>query len=472
MKRYIPIFLQLLLASTLWAQNTDPVIMTVGGSEIKKSEFEYFYRKNYTDDPGQKNDLNTYADLYLNFKLKVQAAIDEGIDKQKSFINEFKEYRDLQAEDYLCDSAFLEETARQTFRMSADEVGPDGIVEVYILSVHMSEPTQRGFDAAVQKIDSIYGLLLEGEDFRELAAKHSDDGAARNGGYIGWASRGQLPKEIADAAFDLKDDGSFSTPLRYEDYFVIIKVGGHQDFGRYEDHRSSIYEWMKKQEGIIKDAKLAQARKMSEKYGWNLSAEEALLREDSLLETLFPDFGNISREYHDGLLMFEISSREVWEKAGEDSIGLLNFFNENRKKYTFDEPRFKGVLIFAKSEDVLSQARDVVKNLPYNEWEDVLAAFNEEESQIRVMKGPFEKGRNRYSDKEIFGIGSYEPLESWPFIGAAGHMMKSPEEPSDLGGQLINDYQDYLEEQWLRHLKKKYKTKVIKKVLKTVTLGE
>ena len=117
--------------------------MTVGGSEIKKSEFEYFYRKNYTDDPGQKNDMNTYADLYLNFKLKVQAAIDEGIDKQKSFINEFKEYRDLQAEDYLCDSAFLEETARQTFRMSADEVGPDGIVEVYILSVHMSEPTDR-----------------------------------------------------------------------------------------------------------------------------------------------------------------------------------------------------------------------------------------------------------------------------------------------------------------------------------------
>ena len=68
--------------------------------------------------------------------------------------------------------------------------------------------------------------------------------------------------------------------------------------------------------------------------------------------------------------------------------------------------------------------------------------------------------------------GSYDPLESWPFIGAVGHIMKAPEEPSDIGGQLINDYQDYLEEQWLKQLRKRYRTKVNKKVLKTVTLGE
>ena len=472
MRRFVPILLSTLLAPAVWAQDADPVIMKVGENEIRKSEFEYFYRKNYTDDPGQKNDLNTSADLYLNFKLKVQAAIDEGIDRQESFISEFKGYRDMQAEEYLCDSVFLEETARQTFRLSAEEVGPDGIVEVYILSVRITDPTQAAFDAAEHRIDSIYRLLREGADFRDLAAMHSDDGAARNGGYAGWVSRGQLPKEIADAAFSLKDDGSFCPPFRYENYFVIVKVGGHQDFGRYEDHRSSIYEWMRKQERIMKDAKLSQARKMSEKYGWNLSDEEALAREDSLLETLVPEFGNISREYHDGLLMFEISSREVWEKAGEDSIGLLKFIREHRKRYRFDEPRYKGVLIFAKSGELLSQAKEAVRDLPYSEWENVLAAFNDEEARIRVMKGPFEKGRNRYSDKEIFGTGSYEPLDSWPFIGAVGHMMDAPEEPSDVGGQLVNDYQDYLEEQWIKRLKKRYRTRIDRKVLKTVTLGE
>ena len=472
MRRSVPlIFILSLLTSAICAQVADPVVMKVGENEIRKSEFEYFYRKNYTEEPDQKNDLETYADLYLNFKLKVQAAIDDGIELKESFINEYKEYRDMQAEEYLCDSAFLEETARQTFRMSAEEVGPDGIVEAYILSIQIADPTQQAFDTAVQRIDSIYGLLREGADFRELAAKHSDDGAARNGGYIGWTSRGQLPEQLADAAFAIKD-GEISTPLRYENYFVIIKVVGHQDFGHYEDHRNSIYEWMKNQPAIIKDAKLSQARKMSEKYGWNLSPEEALLREDSLLETLIPEFGNISREYHDGLLMFEISSREVWEKAGEDSLGLLDFFRKNRKKYSFDEPRYKGMLIFAKDANVLSRAEDAVRDLPYNEWEDALAAFNDEGPQIRVMKGPFEKGHNRYSDKEIFGIGSYDPLETWPYIGAVGHMIRMPEEPSDLGGQIVNDYQDYLEQQWLKRLKKKYKTKVDKKVLKTVTLGD
>jgi peptidyl-prolyl cis-trans isomerase SurA len=47
-------------------------------------------------------------------------------------------------------------------------------------------------------------------------------------------------------------------------------------------------------------------------------------------------------------------------------------------------------------------------------------------------------------------------------------MMSAPEEPADLGGQLVNDYQDWLEKQWLKRLKKQYRTKIYKKVLETV----
>ena len=47
--------------------------------------------------------------------------------------------------------------------------------------------------------------------------------------------------------------------------------------------------------------------------------------------------------------MFEISNREVWEKAGEDTWPL-KFFKDNRKRYRYDEPRFKGVLVFSKDE--------------------------------------------------------------------------------------------------------------------------
>jgi len=469
MKRLFVTLFSLMAALLLFAQSDDPVIMTVNGNEIRKSEFEYFYRKNRTEDIESLNDIKEYAELYRDFKLKVQAAIDAGIDRQEAFLSEYKGYRDIQAENFLVDSAFLEETAHQTFIISAAEVGPDGITELYLLSVLVKEATLEADEAARQTIDSIYSLLVEGEDFRTLAAKHSDDGAARNGGAVGWVSRPQLPEEIGDVLFNLEPN-MVSTPFPFENYYVIVRAGGHQDFGKYEDHRQAIYEWMQKQPEILEDAKLSQGEKLSEKYGWDLTPEEALARADSMLETLFPEFGNLSREYYEGLLMFEISNREVWEKAGEDTLGLLKFFKDNRKRYRYDEPRFKGVLVFSKDEETFRNVEQALEDLPYDEWVDTLLTFNADESMIRVMRGPFEKGQNMYVDKVIFGEGSFEPLENWPSVNAVGRMMSAPEEPADLGGQLVNDYQDWLEKQWLKRLKKQYRTKIYKKVLETVLI--
>ena len=88
--------------------------------------------------------------------------------------------------------------------------------------------------------------------------------------------------------------------------------------------------------------------------------------------------------------------------------------------------------------------KQTLEDLPYDEWVDTLLTFNADESRIRVMRGPFEKGQNMYVDKVIFGEGSFEPLENWPSVNAVGRMMSAPEEPADLGGQLVNDYQDWL----------------------------
>ena len=69
--------------------------MTVNGYDVSKSEFEYFFEKNNLENNISKKTVREYADLYLNFKLKVQAAIDEGLDKSESFINEYRMYRDM-----------------------------------------------------------------------------------------------------------------------------------------------------------------------------------------------------------------------------------------------------------------------------------------------------------------------------------------------------------------------------------------
>ena len=172
-----------LLVVTLCAQSADPVVMKVGPNSVTRSEFQYFYRNNYSEDTPVKGDnLMYYANLYSDFKLKVQAAVDAGIDTTASFLQEFREYRGIQAEGFLLDSTYLENFARMTFQRSRDEVGEDGIRMFGIISIRPADNNPADKRAAVQLVDSLWNRLGEGDDFRELAAKHSQDGMARNGG--------------------------------------------------------------------------------------------------------------------------------------------------------------------------------------------------------------------------------------------------------------------------------------------------
>ena len=108
MRRFLICLISVLLAAPSLAGTDNPVVMTVNGYDVTKSEFEYFFRKNNTSQSVTRKSVKEYAELYLNFKLKVQAAMDEGMDKSQSFLSEYSMYRDMQAEEYLIDSTFLE----------------------------------------------------------------------------------------------------------------------------------------------------------------------------------------------------------------------------------------------------------------------------------------------------------------------------------------------------------------------------
>lgn len=474
MRRILIGIFSVLLCTPAFTQTDDPVVMRVNGYDVSKSEFEYFFKKNRTDEPVTKKTLQEYTDLYLNFKLKVQAAIDEGMDKSESFLEEYKTYRDMQAEDYLIDKAFLEQRAKETYERAGMGIGPEGLADISVISCMPGRGAGETEEECLNYLKAVYDRIVAGDDFEALAREYSNDRAAASGGALGWVTRGQIPDDVADIVFSL-EPRQCSEPFISNGTAFIVKVNNRREYGTYAQNRSEIYEWMREQDDIYPEAKRRKANEYAARLDWPFRNDTAVAYLDSLLEEVNPDFANISREYHDGLLLFDISSREVWEKASNDIEGMEAYFKSNVKKYKFDEPCFKGMVFFCINEDVFREVEGAVRDLYIDDWIDTLVSYNREKIQVRVMTGSgetgiFKKGQNAYVDKLVFGEGEYDPMPNFPYVNVIGKVLSKPENMNDVIGQVSEDYQNYLEKEWVKSLRKKYKYSINRKALKQVNL--
>ena len=104
----------LMCGSMVQAQD-DPTIMTINGQPVSRSEFEYSYNKNNSEGVIDKKTVDEYVDLFVNYKLKVQAALDEKFDTLSSFKKEFLSYRDQQIRP-----SFFELTTAMAFKYFED----------------------------------------------------------------------------------------------------------------------------------------------------------------------------------------------------------------------------------------------------------------------------------------------------------------------------------------------------------------
>ena len=473
MRRILSCLLSLYLSISLYAQTDETVVMTVNGYDVTKSEFEYFFRKNNTETKVTRKTVREYADLYLNFKLKVQAAVDEGMDKSESFLSEYKMYRDLQAEDYLIDKDFIDEVVRSTYEQSIEEIGPDGLVHLYIISSMPDEETPQSLAKSLELMESVYEMLEAGNPFQLLAQKYSDDGLAQSGGLAGWVSRSQLPYDVADIVFGL-EDGQYSEPFISDGIVFIVMVDAHRQLGTFAENRDDIYKVIMESDAV-EEAKRRKANEYASSLGWTIRDEEAVAHLDSVLETVEPDFGNISREYHDGLLLFDISNREIWEKLSSNPEEVEAYYNSHSKQFRFKEPCFKGIVLFCKDESVFNEVKTMLDGVDMDEWIDRILDYNKDGIKVRVMRGSSEtgiikQGQNEYVDKIVFGKGEYKPMENYPYVNVIGRILKQPDSFQDVAGQVAEDYQNYLEDEWIKVLRKKYNHKIYRKALKKVSL--
>ena len=454
---------------------TDPVVMTIAGVPVPRSEFEYSYNKNNSDGVIDKKTVEEYVDLFVNYKLKVQAALDAHLDTTQAFKDEFAQYRDQQVRPtFVTDDDMLEE-AHRVYDQTKTGIGPEGLIcPAHILMMIPQKATQEQQDEAKRRIDSVYQALQAGADFEALAKQVSQDpGSAPHGGVIGWCSRNQLVKEFEDAAFALQP-GEMSRPVLSPFGWHIIVMKERKQLEPFDFHRENILKFLEQRNvrNSITERKLDAMIQADS----TLTKEQLLQqRTDSLCESDM-DMRYLIKEYHDGLLLYEISNRTIWDKADKDEEALAAYFKQHKKKYKWEEPRFKGMAYHVKEQGDVQAVAQCVKKLKFEDWNNALRqTFNNDSIlRIRVEKGIFKKGDNALVDREVFKVSDAKVTEvkGFPIDATYGKLLKKPEDYTDVRSLVTADLQDEMERLWVRDLRAKYPVVINTEILKTVNEHE
>ncbi|MDR3328281.1 MAG: peptidylprolyl isomerase [Prevotellaceae bacterium] len=630
------------------AQNTLPVLMKIGDKEITKDDFEYIFLKNNQNTQINKVDLENYIELFTKFRMKVNEALELGMDTLPAFTRELSQYRKQIAEPYLIDKnaedvlvreeyqhltqdvnmshimlklpsnatpddtlkvykraiAIMQRLKKEDFGKVAVETSEDlsakenrgnigwltGMMTVYplenalysvpvgqistpvrtnygyhivkvtgrrpavgkvrvahILKKFPENATEADREKVHQQILQIYGKVKEGKDFGELANENSDDKtSAQNGGTLQIFGVGRMVPEFEKASFELKNQGDVSLPVKTSFGWHIIKLIEKTPVAPYEQIKTDIVNFFKNDEQRANVGKTSLVEKLKREYGYtidkkaydelvqyarhyavtdtnfaknagNLNSQlfkigdktvsqnqfidyvytrsngefddalkavinnlepfikqEVINYETVRLEDKYPEYRNLLKEYHDGILLFNISSEKVWDRAIRDKDGLETFFKENINQYAWKEPHYKGRIFFCKDKKIEKTVKKAIKKMPVDSINAYLyKTFNKDSIVVDCQTGLWKKGENAIVDKLALNVrgASFTPTEKFPSIFVSGNVLeKFPESPQDVKGSLITDYQDYLEKEWVKELQQKYRVQINQDVLKQVEM--
>ena len=198
--------------------------------------------------------------------------------------------------------------------------------------------------------------------------------------------------------------------------------------------------------------------------------ESAVAFEESRLDQKYPEFKALMEEYHDGILLFELTDQKVWAKAIKDTTGSKDFYEKNKSNYMWSE-RADASVYSCSNENVAKQVRGLLNDKKSEK--DILAEVNKDSQlNLQVESRLFNKGDNEFVDKSWKpGISSdiVSDKDKKIIIIAVDRIVPpGPKTYQDSKGIVTSDYQNYLEKQWLGELKKKYSVTIDKNVLATI----
>jgi peptidyl-prolyl cis-trans isomerase SurA len=486
--KYLFIIL-LFIGAKLFSQTKKPILFKIDGTPYYSEEFINVYKKNLSVVSDKKTSVDDYLKLFINYKLKVKEAKIKRLDTFQKFRNELKQYKNNLVKPYLKDKDATNKLVAEAYQRLKSEVNvshilvflndnatPKDTLKAYntliearnlvlngadfgtVAKQYSKDPTVNenlgniGYFTALQmvynfenvayntpvgeismpfrtkfgyhilkvndrrnakgevevahimiknnpkyakqKIDSIYQILTQTKtDFGELAKKLSEDRATGiKGGKLNKFGSGKMIEAFAKVAFSLKTEGEISKPFKTKFGWHIVKLLKKyplQSFNKLspkltkeieKDLRATLVsksllnklykqynvkinvvaleqftkqDWRKKPQNFnqfiidINGDKIPQSKFITYlktvKNSNVKSAFEGFKQKEVLfyyknnIEHSNPEFAEKYKEFKEGLLLFDLLEKEVWEKA-KDSIGILKYFNANKsQKYNGKE---------------------------------------------------------------------------------------------------------------------------------------
>lgn len=213
----------------------------------------------------------------------------------------------------------------------------------------------------------------------------------------------------------------------------------------------------------------------SQVYAYQLydafQSQEILAYADEHLEERYPEFKNLVQEYNDGILLFDLMEKEVWNKAVEDTVGLRDYYSRNTDKYMWKE-RVKACVITVNKPESLPKVKAyLAEGVPFDSLRKVMA--RDTVGYVTVRNAFYQRGDNHYVDDTEWKAGASKEFastvdQSTVIVNIIELRQPEPKTLREAKGLVTSDYQTELEEKWMAALHEKYPVKINEKVLDKV----
>ncbi len=271
-------------------------------------------------------------------------------------------------------------------------------------------------------------------------------------------------EEALQTVYEIMDStiykGQWEVPVGESLNDAVCTIGdkfySQKDLAEYIQENQSIGQNEKFNEYVNKEFK-------------EFSDEKCKEYEDANLENKYPEFKAIMKEYHDGILLFELTNQKIWTYAGQDSVGLHNYYDQHKNEFKW-ETRLDATIYTVKDTSYVDTVRVLAKSGLSSD--DIKQQINNDSlTVVFVESKKYQKEDNEIIDSIKWKKGMSDNFsKKGNTVFVVVHKKLSPQHKTfdEARGLITAGYQEYLEEEWIKELRAKYPVVIHEDVLSTL----